>query len=314
MKSGAVVCVAALLAACGQTEKLGSFDVAPNGAPAVARSWMLPEARSENLLYIGDPGSGGVLVYAYLPSLKFVGVLAEPSVPGGECVDAAQDVFVTDEAASSHVTYEYAHGGSTPRAILADPGGTPSSCAVDPRTGDLAVTSVRPGVHGKLAIYRGAKGSPKLYGDYDFLKMMFCAYDGTGDLFVDGTPATSGFALAELAKGGTALQAVSLNQPIVFPGGVQWDGSHLAVGDDRRSAIYEFTISGSKGVKVGTTRLKVWSGVHQFFIDHGAVVDPTFFPSQGAVPIYAYPAGGKPAQTITGVSTPYSAVVSLAQK
>jgi hypothetical protein len=42
----------------------------PNGASASravhGRSWMLPEAKRSSLLYVGDPGSGGVLVYTYL--------------------------------------------------------------------------------------------------------------------------------------------------------------------------------------------------------------------------------------------------------
>jgi hypothetical protein len=309
--------VAASLAACSPaqdaTQPTGAFASSPN---ARGHSWMLPEARSENLLYIGDPGSGGVLVYSYLPSLKFVGVLSEPPVPGGECVDAAQDVFVTDASMSSHVTYEYAHGGASPIAIVADPGGTPSACSIDPITGDLAVASVRSSgtTHGKLAVYKGARGTPKLYADASFSDMMFCGYDDAGNLFVDGIAPGSAFLIAELPKGGKALAKVTLDQSILFPGGVQWDGKDLAVGDDRASFVYQFAMSGSNGKKVGATRLKVWPGLHQFFIDNGVLIDPAFLPSRGAVALYDYPAGGKPTRTITGVSSPTSAVVSLAGK
>lgn len=288
------------------------------GAPPNARghSWMLPEAHSENLLYIGDAGSGGILVYSYLPALKFVGVLSEPPVPGGECVDAAQHVFLTDASGFSHVTYEYAHGGTSPIAILADPGGSPSACSIDPITGDLAVASFRSrGVtHGKLAVYRGARGTPKLYADFALSDMMFCGYDAAGNLFVDGVGPGSAFLVAELPKGGTRLTKVTLDQSILFPGGVQWDGKDLAVGDDRASFIYRFAMSGYKGKKVGATRLKVWPGLHQFFIHNGILIDPTYLPSRGAVALYDYPAGGKPTRTITGVSSPAGAVVSLAGK
>lgn len=278
---------------------------------------MQPEARGENLLYVADAASGGVLVYSYLPSLKFVGVLSEPPVPGGECVDAAQDVFVTDASGQSHVTYEYAHGGTRPIAIFADPGGTPSACSIDPISGDLAVASVRSNgaTHGKLAVYKRAKGTPKLYADFAFSDMMFCGYDYAGNLFVDGLGSGgSAFVMAELSKGAKALAEVTLDQSILFPGGVQWDGKDLAVGDDRSSVIYRFAMSGYKGKKVGATRLKVWPGLHQFFIDSGVLVDPTYVPSRGAVAFYDYPAGGKPARTITGVSSPTGAVVSLAGK
>jgi len=291
----------------------GAFGASFN---ARGQSRMLPEARSENLLYIGDAGSGGVLVYSYLPALKFVGILSEPPAPGGECVDSAQDVFITDASPFSHVTYEYAHGGTSPIAIFADPGGSPSACSIDPTTGDLAVASVRSNgtTHGKLAVYKGARGTPKLYADTSFSDMMFCGYDDAGNLFVDGIGPGSAFLIAELPKGGKALTEVTLDHSILFPGGVQWDGKDLAVGDDRSSYIYRFAVSGYKGKRVGATRLRVWPGLHQFFIDDGVLIDPTYLPSRGAVALYDYPAGGKPTRTVTGVSTPAGAVVSLAGK
>jgi hypothetical protein len=107
---------------------------------------------------------------------------------------------------------------------------------------------------------------------------------------------------------------VTLDQSILFPGGVQWDGKDLAVGDDRSSFVYQFAMSGYNGKKVGATRLKVWPGLHQFFIDNGVLIDPTYLPSRGAGALYDYPAGGKPTRTISGVSDPTSAVVSLAGK
>src|SRR5580700_1818476 len=62
------VCVAAgMLAGCGGPHVGGPGILPPNGVSvsraAHGRSWMLPEARSETLLYIGDPGSGGPRLY-----------------------------------------------------------------------------------------------------------------------------------------------------------------------------------------------------------------------------------------------------------
>jgi hypothetical protein len=298
----------ALLASCGGSQP-------PIGAPSAmpqSRVVAMP-ARNGALLYIGDASSGGVLIYTYVPALKFVGILTTPSVPGGECVDRTQDVFITDETSGSHVTYEYAHGGTKPVAVLGDPAGTPNSCSVDPTTGNLAVTSHSLDT-GKLAIYKKAKGKPLLYSDSHFSNMLFSGYDDEGNLFVDGlsTGPSPGFIMAELTKGGKALNKISLNQRILYPGGVQWDGKNVAVGDDRASMIYQFAISGSVGAKVGSTRLEGSPNIYQFFIYKGRVVDPTSTPSQGTVGIYRYPAGGRPNRSITGVSSPYSAVVSLA--
>jgi hypothetical protein len=309
--------------AAGMFAGCGGPQVAPPGAVQQSsartngmygRSWMLPEARSETLLYIGDPGSGGVLVYTYLPALKFVGVLVTPSDPGGECVDKAQNVFVTDRGPGSHVTYEYAHAGTSPIAILGGAGGTPSSCAVDPTTGDLAVTSARSSTsHGKVAIYKGAKGTPKLFADFKFYDILFCGYDDKGNLYVDGSnePSGNGFLMAELPKGGNALSEITLNQTIFFPGGVEWDGKHVAVGDERIARIYQFAINEYNGKKVGTTRLRGLSGIYQFFIFQGLIVDPSYVASGGTVGIYRYPTGGKTIRTVTGVSSPYGAIVSL---
>lgn len=310
--SGAAVSVSAvavILAACNGSQP----QIAPPGAARV-QSWIAPGAISQNLLYIGDASSGGVLVYTYLPNPRFLGILTVPSQPGGECVDAAQNVFVTDEGPGSRVTYEYAHGGRSPIAILGDPNGTPSSCSIDPTTGDLAVTSIHnTGGYGELAIYKAAKGRPKMYSGL-FRDLLFCGYDNIGNLYVDGLDLSSNFLMAELPKSGKTLRVVTLNQQILFPAGVQWDGAYVAVGDNRYSLIYQFTVSGYSGTKVSSTRLRGSPNLNQFFILGGMVVDPAYGQSQGLVGIYKYPAGGKPVKTITGVSSPYSAVVSLALK
>src|SRR5580698_3780252 len=105
------------------------------------RSWMRAGTSQENLLYVGD-GVGGVLVYEYkAPSFPIVGVLNEPSIPGGQCVDTAQNVFIPDSISDSRVIYEYAHGSTEPMQILGGMHDTPLACSSDPKTGNLAVLS-----------------------------------------------------------------------------------------------------------------------------------------------------------------------------
>ena len=277
---------------------------------------MAPEATSQNLLYIGDGGSGGVLVYTYAPGYKFVGILAEPRYPGGECVDKSQEVFIPEYGGGSHVIFEYAHGGTEPIAILGDPGEFPSACSIDPTTGNLAVTGYSNAGSGssKLAVYKAAKGKPTFFSDSSFRAMLFCGYDSTGNLFVDGAGSgnSSPFEFAELAKGSKTFTNITLDQAIKGGGGVQWDGKHVAVGDYSTNVVYQFAISGSKGTKVGSTPLKGSLGVYQFFIDGSKVIDPSYNEYQGSLEIYNYPAGGGAVGSILGVSSPYSAVVSLA--
>jgi hypothetical protein len=120
--------------------------IAPQALQALGKSWMLPEARNDDLLYVSD-GGGGVNAYSY-PSFDLIGQLTIPYARGAEglCVDKQGDVFVPAWTGNgSSVTayvYEFAHGGTEPIAILDDPGALNTSCSVDLTTGNLAVTNV----------------------------------------------------------------------------------------------------------------------------------------------------------------------------
>jgi DNA-binding beta-propeller fold protein YncE len=216
---------------------------------------MLAEAGSEDLLYISDQGTNDVYVYSY-PKGRLKGTLTGFTGPDGECVDAMGDVFVTNFY--SHDIIEYAHGGTSPIATLSDPGYVPKGCSIDPTTGNLAVTNFEStgSAAGNVAIYKNAMGSPEAYyTDPAIYYMYYCGYDNAGNLFVDGNTSGSAFAFGELPSGGSAIKKISLNQSIGSPGGVQWDGTHVAVGDSGANVIYQFTVSGKKGTKVGSTPL-----------------------------------------------------------
>lgn len=286
---------------------------------------MAAGAGNENLLYVSDPLSNGVFVYWFRPaSLKLVGFLNAASYPAGECVDRAQDVYITDSGPfGSREIFEYAHGGTSPIAALSDPAGFPNSCSVDGTTGDLAVTSFdSQNDETQLLVYKKARGKPKVYSgsSLGFFEMYFCGYDKNGNLFVDGIDrsGSSPFLFAALAKGSRTLTEVTLNQSFDDPGGVQWDGKHVAVGDSGGGTIYEFDISGSTGTEVGSTPLTGTATVNQFFIEPHyfgnaprKVIDPGR-PGNGAgyVKYYDYPAGGRPTRKIAQFSAPYAAVIS----
>jgi hypothetical protein len=230
-------------------------------------------------------------------------------------------VFVTDQIGERIV--EYAHGGTTPIEVLPAAAEHPLGCAVDPTTGNLAVTTFGSGgtsTGGNLAIYPHAKGTPTTYTDPDVLRYYLCGYDTKGDLYVDGLSSGRGsFVLAELPKGNGTFTNISLNQSISLPGGVQWDGKYLAVADQDASVIYQFTISGGSGTEVHATPLgSPASDVFQFYIDGKTVIAPNDY-SVGSktasnVLYYHYPAGGTPTRTITNiVHAPRGVVVSKAK-
>ena len=221
-------------------------------ASALARkesSWMSSHAASQNLLYVSEVRT--VAVYSY-PQLKLEGTLRHFYIASGMCVDKGGDVFVVDGGYGK--IFEYAHGGTKRLVTLDSPTKGPVGCSIDPTTGDLAVGSQGFGTEATVAIYKNARGKPVTYTDSAFDQFFFCGYDNKGNLFADGltAPGSGNFALAELPQGKTALTTITVDQYVIFPGGVQWDGKHLAIGN-QFTDIYEFAISGHHATTVGTT-------------------------------------------------------------
>jgi hypothetical protein len=314
---GSALALVAGLAGCsGQQPSSGGF--APAGASTAqavrsddGRSWMAPDAKSKDLLYVSDEDTNDVYVYSY-PQLKLEGTLTGFDAPFGECVDKRGNVFIADNDASQIL--EYAHGGTSPLATLTDPGYYPRGCSIDPTTGNLAVAnivSVSLG-EGNIAIYKAAKGKPSAYyADATVYSIYSCGYDNVGNLFIDGeNDSSSSFEFAELHSGAKKFTNISLNQPIGVAGGVQWDGKYVAVGDGYAD-IYQFTIHGKTGTKVGATPLNGASDDPEFWIQGPHVIVPEAVKKR--VAIWAYPAGGSPERRIKGFKFPIGATVSLAK-
>jgi DNA-binding beta-propeller fold protein YncE len=264
---------------------------------------MAPSAKSKSaLLYVSSVVDNAVDVYSY-PQGQLVGTLTGFSDPYGLCSDKAGDVFVVNDGASTIVEYE--HGGTNAIATLSDANEYPEGCSVDPTNGNLAVTNFSSSTgNGSVAIYTDAKGSPQLYSDTAIVNERFCGYDARGNLFVDGATANDGFQLAELKKGKTVFKNINLAETIEWPGGVQWDGKYVAVGDTDTGKIYRVT---EKGAVKGTVSLSGVSYVDQFWIRGKSVAVPS--QDGGNVGLFAYPAGGSPSETID-VTEPFGATIS----
>lgn len=269
-------------------------------------SWIAPDASSQDLLYVTDVHA--VTVYSY-PSGRLEGILKGFYSPIGECVDKSGDVWIVDLGHGRVV--EYAHGGMKPIATVKASG---LGCAVDPTTGDLAVTT-----GASLSVFKPGSGQPTTYTDSAITEFWYCGFNDKGDLFADGRYESGGlFELAELPKGGATLKNIKVNQLIGWPGGVQWDGKHLAIGDSNTPVIYQFTVSGRRAQEVGATTLgRPAEYVFQFFIDGQTVIAPNeYFDGDhnlSNVLLYSYPSGGTPTRTLTkDVKFPHGVVVSHA--
>jgi hypothetical protein len=306
----------AAFAGCGapQTSVTPSVQQNPPIAQGsgLARSWMLPEAKSEDLLYVANVYT--ITVYSW-PKGKLVGTLKNFYTPYGECVDKTGDVYVTDGKFGK--IYEYAHGGTTPIKTLNDPSFQAYGCAVDPTTGNLAVANYSDNSDrvGNVAIYHKAKGFPKSYIGYNFYYYYYVGYDPKGNLYVDGqNDGGFNFEFGELRKGGGQINSILLAQNIAGPGGIEWDGKYVALGDSAGSVIYQYTFAGGKATLQGTTPLTgAGDPVGQFGIIGSSVVTPNQFFSGSGVLVFPYPGGGAATKTIThGVFYPFSAVVSPA--
>ncbi|HMF28084.1 MAG TPA: hypothetical protein VKE42_04890 [Candidatus Cybelea sp.] len=253
-----LMCSAAALAACSAAP---SSSGGSHSLPAAQGSWISHDALSQPLLYVSNSEKASVNVYSGFlskhPTLE--GQLTGFEYPYGACVDAMGNVYVTDEYAVDVV--EYAHGGSTPLKTL-PLAGLPIGCAVDPVTGNLAVSiyegSQGGNTRGGVFIFSNASGTPTLYTDPDLWQIWPPAYDPKGNLFVLGYNPT--VELAELPRGGSEFEQISLGVQLNAPGSVLWDGRYLDAVDQQyqggtSTAIYRITVSGTTGTIHHTTVL-----------------------------------------------------------
>jgi hypothetical protein len=278
-------------------------------------SWMLPEAKREDLPYVSDDALDEVDVYS-LRTLKLTGVLTGLNKPQGECVDVTGDVWVTNIGTAQII--EYAHGGTNPINTLADGSGYPVACAVDPSTGNLAVMSIV-GLSGPGAVlvYLDASGTPAEYTDPALSYYYFDGYDDRGDLLIDGTDANGVFGFAELSSGNNSLANIALKKSISLPGDVQWDGKWITLENAGRenTLIYRLRISGSTGTIVGATRLKPPCGaLSQTWIQSDTVTAAFPHSCDATIDVWRYPVGGPPRKSAQGPADPIGVTISVPPK
>jgi hypothetical protein len=244
---------AAMLAGCGGSQPpIGAPGAMPQTSTNAThaergKSWMAPDASTQDLLYIA--ANQLVVVYSY-PQGKLEGTLRHFYLADDACVDKKGDVYIPN--LGTYHFFEYAHGGKKRLKDIDVPTGA-TGCSIDPTSGNLAVAGSTDPSNGGVAIYKNARGTPTYYTDSAFYEYYFCGYDDKGDLFVDGQtyPGGSGDgALAELPKGGSQLETISMDQTIEWPGKVQWDGKHITVEDPTAASVYQFSISGSQATEV----------------------------------------------------------------
>jgi hypothetical protein len=295
----------------------GSIIVRPDHSV----SHMAAIPRGQELLYVSDIATNDVQVYDY-PQGTNVGTLTGFNTPLGECADAAGNIYIANLGSSQIV--EYAYGGSNPIAYLNDSDEYPISCAVDPKSGDLAVanqTSSGSFEAGSVSVFTNASGYPKVYSDPIPAREYFLAYDESGNIFVDGVDSkTSAFRFAEMNPRGKFTEITVKGTKILFPGNVQYLGKTLAIGDQegpefKRPDIYRVTPTGTV---VAKTTLVASNGgrvgdVVQFAIlskrnGKGAIVAPDS--TETSVYLDKWPSGHFGSAITTNLINPIGSAIS----
>ncbi len=306
---------AAMLAACGGSQP-------PTGAPAAmpqsraiathahrGGSRMLPEAESRTLLYVATGDNVYVLSYPYG---KLIGSL---NVSGSNlCSDTNGNVFIPT---SGYVILEYAHGGLYPIQTLHG-GDIPLGCAVDPTSGNLAVTQEGSGA-GEVAIFSNAKEPATWYRDPDIDTYGLCGYDDRGNLFVDGNG--TGDYIAELPKGSSTFANDALDSSFDAFGNIQWDGRHITLTNPSTDQIYRLKFGKAAFKVIRTTRINGWQNNYsghwpyvQTFLQRGRFIAQTG--NLAELGLWRYPAGGNARKTFrpfkSGDVNIYGVTVSVA--
>jgi hypothetical protein len=302
-------CVAAaMLAGCGGSQPpIGAPGVMPQSRAATSPatrsgSWMLPEAKREDLLYISDVY--GVHVFSY-PKATHVGDLTGVASPQGLCTDRAGDVFVTDEDVGD--VDEYAHGGTSPIKVLYDiyVDFNPIDCSVDPTTGNVAVASADAPY---VVIFPRAKQRPVIRSDPHAI-LFWCGYDDQGNLFVERVRYHAKFYVGELPRGATAFKNLLLDPRISDPSGLKFDGQHMVIEDVDANILYRLRLSGKHAIDIGNTPLNGAKQIERFWIHKNKVIGPDLY---GSAYFWEYPLGGSPVKSIPGFTSPVGVTVSVA--
>jgi hypothetical protein len=276
-RSFLIVVALAALSACGGNgtgAPTGSSPSQPNAVTGGAgwangeASWMANDVADQDLLYLANSKEGSVDVYS-LPQAKLKGRLLNVE-PAGLCSNDAGDVFIP----RAHDILQVDHGGTRATAVLHDPlGGAIQFCAVDPTTGNLAVSGGTANGYG-VAIYTGSQGDPKIYRDgrsaYGSV-----TYDSQGNLFVTAG-AESSSRLLELPRGESRLREIVTNG-IAFQriGAIAWDGKFLAAQSLQNpsgpATIVRYSVNGRTAAPVSHTTVAA-AGTSQQFAIYGSQV------------------------------------------
>lgn len=250
----------------GTIPSLGTKPVfASSIHPSHEKSWISPDVgRAPRLLFISDLVKGTVTIFT-MPGLAVKGQITGLSAPEGECSDTSGNIWLA--LVGTQEVVKLSRTGKQLASVSTSKYGYPKSCAVDPKTGDLAVAlhlSSRFGP-GRVLVYKSGSGTPTSYRNPFQGTYYFPAYDDRGNLFVDGCfayPCGPGeYLLSELPAGSRKMHFVKVTGgKIYFPGNLIWSNQNHYMnafdqdcGDTHAACAYWLSIAGSRATITGSS-------------------------------------------------------------
>lgn len=191
--------------------------------PDHRKAWVSPDAKDEpRLMFASDAGLGDVYIFA-LPSMTLKGTLTGFSEPQGMCSDNDGNVYIANTNATQVLKYSRT---GTLLATYSDAYGYPVGCAVDPATGDLAVTDIYGfSGAGQVLVYTKPSSPPKVLTNPGQYYYYFAGYGPGSSLWESGRDSSGVYMLS--GCGASSCSTIALRGgTIYFPGAVQWDGTH----------------------------------------------------------------------------------------
>jgi sugar lactone lactonase YvrE len=246
-------------------------------------------ASTATKVFISDAANNVVNIYN--TSGKQLAQLTGFAEPQGLATDAKGNLYVADTENSRIVIYAPPYKKIT--KTLSDSGQYPAGVSVFNNGAVIGVTNIisTSGGAGSVTIYKKYKAG-KAISNSNFARVYFDAFDGNGNLYIDGSNSNGGVEVGEIAKAtttGNKIATLTTKNTIEFPGGVQVTTKGLiAIDDQEGAAVYSYKApsKGSLGNPTATTPL---TGSDLWTADA----------SNEDSAEYAYPKGGSAVKTIS---------------
>jgi len=276
----------------------------------LSKGFATVDAGTVGAVIVSDAGTNDVDVYT--TTGKLTATITGFSEPQGLAMapDPAGLLYVADTANSNILAYKRDY--KTLAATLNDSGQFPAGVAYDYTNSIVGVTNIisTAGGPGSVSFYKKGATTPCVtVANSDWARVYFGAFDDTGNFYIDGED-PNGLVLVGEVTGeckAKAITTLTTANAISFPGGIQvTKEDKIAIDDQLGAAIYSYNppVGGALGSPIATTPLTGSSdpvtvaltkyNEHVWTADAGLASSLEF----------AFPAGGSPSQTISGLVQP----------